>query len=203
VQTDAKLSPVNYGGPLVDLEGRILGLIVPMAGAGPALVGAEWYDSGIGFAIYRDRIDAVFERLAAGQTIEPGKIGVILRPDAPDGEALPWLDKLLGPSGVMIEQVAGKSPAADAKLQVGDRIVALDGLPIGDMLDLQRRLSDRAAGEEIKLTIKRRWQRFEVSIRLARMSDIEGLEPPPRRPAPRPATSQPDEEPPSTQPSAD
>ena len=204
VQTDAKLSPVNYGGPLVDLEGRIIGLIVPMAGAGGALAGAEWYDSGIGFAVYRDKIDLVLEKLTAGQTIEPGKIGVLLGETESEDivTPLPWLDKVLRRAGAQIVKVAPKSPAAQAELQAGDRITALDGQTCGDLLDLQRRLSDRAAGEEVTLTIKRRWRAFDVKIRLARIADIHGLEP--ERPRRRGrTTTQPGEEEPTTRPSAD
>lgn len=201
LQTDAKLSPVNYGGPLIDMEGRVIGLIVPIAGAGSALAGAEWYDSGIGFAIYRDRIDMFLDRLMAGQNIEPGKIGVILEPDDP--EEMPLLEKILPISGVRIARIAPQSPAAKSGLKEGDRILTLDGQPIGDIADLQRRLSDRAAGEDVKLGIKRRWQTFEAIVRLAPIGEIKGLEPPPK-PAPKPDEEEHPEEPePTTQPSAD
>ena len=56
VQTDAKISPVNYGGPLVDLDGRVIGVLVPASPRGDSeTAGVEWYDSGIGFAIPLDR----------------------------------------------------------------------------------------------------------------------------------------------------
>ena len=200
LQTDAKLSPVNYGGPLIDLEGRVIGLIVPIAGAGSALAGAEWYDSGIGFAIYRDRIDQYFDRLLAGQNIEPGKIGVILEPDEP--EEMPFLEKILPISGVRIARIAPNSPADKAGLKEGDRILTLDGQPIGDIPDLQRRLSDRAAGEDAKLGIKRRWQTFEAIVRLAPIGDIKGLEPPPKKPQKK-EEEEPEEPEPTTQPSTD
>lgn len=171
VQTDAKVSPVNYGGPLIDIEGRVIGVLVPMAGAGGELAGAQWYDSGIGFAIYKHKIDFVFDRLVAGETIERGKIGVILEPDEPS--AIPLLEKLLPTvKGVRIKQIAKGSPASRAKLRAGDKILALDGQPTGDLPEILRRLSDRAAGEEITLSIKRRWRRFEVTIRLVRASEI-------------------------------
>src|SRR5256885_2038084 len=52
VQTDAKVSPVNYGGPLVGIDGRVQGVLVPASPRGDSdAAGVEWYDSGIGFAI--------------------------------------------------------------------------------------------------------------------------------------------------------
>ncbi|MFP6648785.1 MAG: trypsin-like peptidase domain-containing protein, partial [Pirellulaceae bacterium] len=52
IQTDSKISPVNYGGALVDIEGRVAGILVPLSPQGQSseLAGTEWYDSGIGFA---------------------------------------------------------------------------------------------------------------------------------------------------------
>ena len=52
IQTDAAVSPNNYGGPLVDIRGRVLGVLVPLSPeAADEMAGVEWYDSGIGFAI--------------------------------------------------------------------------------------------------------------------------------------------------------
>ena len=52
LQTDAALSPNNYGGPLVDIRGRVLGVIVPLSPqSADEVAGYEWYDSGIGFAV--------------------------------------------------------------------------------------------------------------------------------------------------------
>ncbi|MBK8269014.1 MAG: PDZ domain-containing protein [Planctomycetes bacterium] len=175
IQTDAKVSPVNYGGPLLDIDGRVMGLLVPMAGLGGSLAGAEWYDSGIGFAVYFDKIELVRDRLAAGESIEPGKIGVVLEEDEPS--LLPMLDKFMPQSkGVKIKQVAKGSPASKAKLKAGDKILAIDGQPTGDLQELQRRLSDRAAGEAISLKVKRRWQTKEVKLTLVRSADIGRIE---------------------------
>lgn len=203
VQTDAKISPTNYGGPLIDLDGRVIGILVPMAGDGSPLAGAQWYDGGIGFAIYKDRIDAVRERLAAGQNIEPGKIGVQLEPDDVD-DALDFLDKLLPQSrGVKIARIAIPSPAQRAELKGGDKIIALDGKPTADLAELQRRLSDRAAGETVVLTIKRRFQRIEVAVELARFEDIGEWETPPSPATPKSGKSPEGDDAPATQPSAD
>ncbi len=57
LQTDAKVSPVNYGGPLVAMDGRVQGILVPASPQSEgATAGVEWYDSGIGFAIPMDDV---------------------------------------------------------------------------------------------------------------------------------------------------
>lgn len=195
LQTDAKVSPINYGGPLVDINGRVMGILVPMAGAGGALAGAQWYDSGIGFAIYKDRIDAVIGRLRAGQTLEPGRIGVVLDAAPTEGNTI-WEEFFPQTRGVRIRTVADESPAKKADLKVDDLITALDGSPVGSFPELQRKLSDRAAGEQVKLSIKRRWKKFDVTITLARSADIGALI------APTTRSEQPEESP-ATQPATD
>ena len=179
MQTDAKISPVNYGGPLIDIDGRVLGICVPMAGSGGSLAGAEWYDSGIGFAIYRDRIDLVYDRLVAGEVIEQGRIGIFLEEDE---SILPgFLERLLPErtKAVRIREVVPGTPATAARLRKGDLILAIDGRPVGDVPEMLRRLSDRAAGEVITLTVKRRMRTFDVTVTLAR-SDEMGKIPTPK-----------------------
>jgi len=175
LQTDAKVSPINYGGPLLDIDGRILGILVPKAGSGGALAGAEWYDSGIGFAIYKRDIDEVFERLVAGDVIEQGKIGIVLVPD--DDSLVPDFLKSFFPAakGVKIGTVVAGSPGKVADLREGDRVLSVDGQSVGDVEELLRRLSDRAAGESITLEIKRRWRTFEVTLTLVRADQIGSI----------------------------
>lgn len=178
IQTDAKISPINYGGPLIDIDGRVMGICVPMAGAGGALAGAEWYDSGIGFAIYKDKYDYVAERLAAGEVIEQGKIGIALEED--ESIIRDFFEKLLPKKqpAVRIKQVLPGTPASAAGLRKGDRILAIDGQPVGNVQEMLRRLSDRAAGEEITLSINRHWRTFDVTLRLARADELGKIKSP-------------------------
>src|SRR5436309_5901707 len=70
VQTDAKVSPVNYGGPLIDVEGGVQGILVPASPTAEGqTAGFEWYDSGIGFAVPLEDILAVLPRMKKG-TVE-------------------------------------------------------------------------------------------------------------------------------------
>src|SRR5262249_18135053 len=76
IQTDAKVSPVNYGGPLVDAEGRVFGILVPANPfADGDTAGVEWYDSGIGFAIPLEDGLATLPRLKQGEDLHKGLLG--------------------------------------------------------------------------------------------------------------------------------
>lgn len=157
VQTDANLSPANYGGPLIDIEGRVLGICVPMnprsSGAG---AGAEWYDSGIGFAVTMHDSRRLVERMKAGEHLKRGLVGVLPSPKSLDG------------GGVQITKVLPGSPAAAAQLQDNDVILQVNGVPLEGMSDLRRELGRYVADEQIKLTYRRgEAQPVEVQLTLA------------------------------------
>ena len=80
MQTDAKISPNNYGGPLVDIQGRVMGVLVPLSPmATDELAGVEWYDSGIGFAVPLESINAVLPRLKKGEDLYGGLMGLRMK----------------------------------------------------------------------------------------------------------------------------
>ena len=80
MQTDAKISPNNYGGPLVDIEGRVMGVLVPLSPmASDELAGVEWYDSGIGFAVPLEGINKMLPRLEKGEDLYGGLLGISMK----------------------------------------------------------------------------------------------------------------------------
>jgi len=113
IQTDAKISPQNYGGPLIDLRGRVMGILVPI-NPGIATEGEveQWYDSGVGFAVPLADILERLPRLQRGEDIYPGKAG--FRSQSPD-EFSPE---------IVLSGVTPGSPAAKSGMRAGDRIVA-------------------------------------------------------------------------------
>ncbi len=114
IQTDCKISPHNYGGPLIDIEGRVLGILAPID-PGIATEGEvqQWYDSGIGFAIPLDDILQRLPKLKKGDDIHIGKAGI--RPKLNDD--------FRGP--VELAGVSPGTPAAKAGLKTGDRIIKI------------------------------------------------------------------------------
>ncbi len=144
VQTDASLNPGNSGGPLVDTQGRVIG--VNTAIIRPA--------QGICFAIASNTARWVTAWLIKDGRIRRSFIGV-------GGQNVPLLRKLIltyrfpTETGVLVSTVEPKSPAALADVREGDIIVALDGLPTPRVDTLHKQLTADRIGTQAKLTVLR------------------------------------------------
>ena len=144
IQTDAKVSPVNYGGALVDLEGRVIGVLVPLSPQATGdVAGVEWYDSGIGFAIPLADIYATLDRLKSGKDLFPGLMGITMKgQDIYEGQPT-------------VDRVRYGSPAQVAGLKEGDLILELDGNRLLRQAQLRHVMGSRYAGETISVRFKR------------------------------------------------
>ncbi len=160
IQTDAAVSPNNYGGPLVDIEGRVLGVLVPLSPMETAEVaGVEWYDSGIGFAVPAQTILELLPRLKQGKDLQPGRLGI----------SLPLATLYTADS--VIPTVRPQSPAHKAGFRGGDRIVAMDGRKIGLAVEVKQELSRRYAGDKVRITAARGKERIEREVELVAKLD--------------------------------
>lgn len=156
IQCDAKISPTNYGGPLIDLAGRVLGVLTPIR-PGIATEGetAQWYDSGIGFAIPIDQILAKLPVAQAGNTILPGKLGIRPKSD----------DPFTGP--VVVAGLAPGSPAIAAGLKAGDEILEINQKPISRWNQMQHAMGSLDAGDTVAIAVRRDGERVELKAELA------------------------------------
>lgn len=144
VQTDAAVSPANYGGPLLDIRGRVIGMLAPLpADTAGFDLGTELYDSGIGFAVPLVDLQAVMPRLRAGDSLAAGLLGI-----GYGGE-----DRINGPP--VIASVRQGSPAARSGLRPGDRIVEVDGAAVRRIADIRHRLMPKYAGDEVRIVAER------------------------------------------------
>jgi serine protease Do len=156
VQTDANLSPANYGGPLIDIQGQIIGICTPLnpkARAQGAGAGSEWYDSGIGFAVTGHDLGPLLQRLKQGRTLEAGLIGVAPDPRPRD-------------DGVLVRAVAPNSPAAKAGLKPGDLVEKVNGEPVTSLSDIKVALNRDFAGDTITVTWRREDQPRNAELTL-------------------------------------
>lgn len=144
VQTDASISPANYGGPLIDIGGRVIGILAPLpADTAGMNLGTELYDSGIGFAVPLADMLRVLPRLKNGETLSPGVLGIGYSARDPfTGEA-------------RIATCRPGSPAAKAGLRAGDLIVAANGRPVTRIAELRHVLAPLYAGDTLTITVER------------------------------------------------
>ena len=144
IQTDAKVSPSNYGGPLVDIHGRVQGVIVP---ASPRAVGEtagfEWFDSGIGFAIPFEDILAVMPRLKLGKDLNRGIMGVNMKSQDEYG------------TPPVIGAVLPGSAAEKAGIKVDDLVTHIGGKAVTSYAQVQHQLGGKYEGDTVEVKIKR------------------------------------------------
>ena len=163
LQTDAKVSPVNYGGPLVDIHGRALGILVPLSpNRGSDTAGVEWYDSGIGFAIPMDDVLQSFERLKAGKDLEPGLIGVTFT----SGNLLD--------EKPTIDRVRYGSPASDAGIKTGDVVVNVDGHAVLRYGEVKHAFGRKYADDIVAVTVKREGKQITAEMKM--VAELEPFE---------------------------
>jgi S1-C subfamily serine protease len=155
LQTDARVSSAFYGGPLVDLRGRVIGVIVPMVPDGAGEGDTSWYDSGIAFAIDSPSIAARLKTLIDGTDIRRGLIGVANKESNPYAES------------TEIAAVRIGSPAARAGIEPGDRIVAIDSVPVTSHRAMKQILGPRDAGSTVEFKILRGDETITKTVRLA------------------------------------
>ena len=168
VQTDAKISPANYGGPLFDVEGRVIGICVPMGPGEDEFAGVEWYDSGIGFAIHAEHIRRRVPRLKQGDDLHHGLLGINL-----DSREAVVGDEV-GDDAVSGLRIIGqpRGPAAEVGLQTDDVITHLDGEPTPRIVNFRRIVARKAAGDTIKVDYRRGEQLASVALTLASAEDF-------------------------------
>jgi serine protease Do len=156
VQTDAAINPGNSGGPLIDSNGRIIGInnaIIP-------------YAQGIGFAIpINTAIDVANELLEYGRVVRPwiGIIGLDMNP------ALASYYNLGSDHGALVVRVNEDSPADHAGLRPGDIIVQIEEILVKGVEDVRNAIWKRKVGEKIRIKVIRKDEQFTESLQLDEM----------------------------------
>jgi putative serine protease PepD len=148
IQTDAAINPGNSGGPLIDSQGRVVGINSQIAtgGNGDANVG-------IGFAIPIATAKKELPALERGDSVQHAFLGVGTVP---------------GDAGVLVKRVQRGSPAAHAGLRPGDLIVSLDGRPVRDPSALATAVGAHKPGENVTVGYVRHGAHVIATATLAR-----------------------------------
>ena len=180
LQTDASINRGNSGGPMFNLAGEVIGI-------NTAIFSPSGGSIGIGFAIPSAFARPIIDQLKATGKVERGWIGARIQPVTDDIAEAVGLDKS---RGAMIGGVDPGSPAAQAKLQPGDVILAFDGKPIDRSRQLPRLVADTAPDTPVKVTMWRDGKEHEVDLKVAALNPNRPTPPPPPEPEkPKPPPS--------------
>jgi serine protease Do len=134
IQTDASINPGNSGGALVNALGEVIGV-------NSSIISETGSNVGLGFAIPIDRARRVADELLREGHVRRVWVGVELREGEPN--------RFGRSQQLIVSNVVGGSPAAEAGLSPGMRIDSADGRPIRSMLDWEGRLLDLRVGETL------------------------------------------------------
>ncbi len=160
LQIDAPINPGNSGGPLFNQSGQVIGIDT-------AIYSPNGGSVGIGFAIPSDLASQVVAQLREHGKVERGWLGVQMQTMTP---ALAKAVGLPNNEGVLVNEVLGESPAAQAKLQQGDVITAFDGTTIKTPRDLALAVATAHAGDTAKLAVWRDGHERTVEVSIAAQS---------------------------------
>lgn len=154
IQTDAAINPGNSGGALVDMAGKLVGI-------NTAIYSRSGGSHGIGFAIPSNLVRLYAESASKGRKVVRPWLGAKLDPVTHDiAEAL-GLDRAVG---AVITRVSVGGPAAAARLEPGDVILAVDGREVSDPRAVNYRLTTRGVGNAAELEVFRKGRRMKVQI---------------------------------------
>ena len=147
IQTDAAINHGNSGGPLLNAQGKVIGVTSQIESDSGG-------SDGVGFAVPSDTIRSIAAQLISSGKAEHAFLGVVLR-DASSS------------NGAAIIQVRSATPAAKAGLKAGDVITALGGKSISTASQLRAAINARRPGDSVSLTYRRGGQSHTVTVKLA------------------------------------
>ena len=151
IQTDATINQGNSGGPLVNLNGELIGINTVK------ITEAE----GIGFAVPVNIIKPILESFVETGKFEEAYLGIF----GYDKEVIPYLDSGLDiESGVYIASIQADGPLFNKELIVGDIITQIDDIQINKMNELKKYIYSKRPKDRVKLTIRRSGLEFEIEV---------------------------------------
>jgi serine protease DegQ len=156
IQTDAAINVGNSGGALVDLQGRLVGI-------NTAIISGTGTNSGVGFAVPVDMVEAVMGHLLRDGVVERGQLGVVIR----DHTALVEETLELGAErGALVTQVFPGSAAERAGLQATDLVVGINDKAVNSSRDLRNAIGLAGVDQDMTLDVLRDGDPRVISVRL-------------------------------------
>ncbi len=161
IQTDAAINPGNSGGPLVDTEGRVVGI-------NTAISSRSGGNDGVGFAIPIALAKNVLDQLREKGRVERGWLGVTIQEVTPELARSLRLDEA---RGALIASVTPGSPADRAGFERGDVIVEFDGHEVVDSHHLPALVAQARVGSWAHVTVLRDGRRRDLEVKIAELPE--------------------------------
>ena len=156
IQTDAAINQGNSGGPLIDINGKVIGV-------NTAILSTSGGSVGLGFAIPSNLASVVKDSIISTGKFEKPYIGVYL--NNLDSDKIKVLN-IKSTNGVLIAKVIPNGPASRAGIQANDVVVAVNGKPVNSAGAFIGELAAKKIGETVELSIIRNSQTVKVRVAL-------------------------------------
>ena len=160
IQTDASINVGNSGGPLFDLDGKVVGINTAIIAPGRS------GSIGIGFAIPSNSASKVIEQLIEFGETKRGWLGVRIQVVT---EEIAEVEKLEKPEGALVANVSEGSPAAKGGIKPGDIILEFDGKKVDTMRTLPKLVAQTKVGKRVEVKIWRNQQLISKKVLLGRL----------------------------------
>ena len=167
LQVDAAINRGNSGGPLFDLDGKVIGV-------NTAIISPSGGNVGLGFAIPAEQAENIVADLLDDGQVERGWIGVSIQPVT--GEIADSLN-MEDAQGALVAEVFEDAPAAEAGLRAGDVILSFGDTRIEDLRDLTTAVAGSKIGADAEITLWRDGKEETLAIQPKRMERTAELEP--------------------------
>ena len=164
IQTDASINVGNSGGPLFDLNGKVIGINTAIIAPGSS------GSIGIGFAIPSNPASKVIDQLIKYGETKRGWLGVRIQEVTKE---IAEVEKLKKPEGALVASVAEKSPADKGGIKAGDIILEFDGKRVDTMRTLPKLVAQTEVGKKVIVKIWRNQKLISKKVTLGRLESSE------------------------------
>ncbi len=168
IQTDAAINAGNSGGPLVNMNGEVIGInTLKRIYAGTDEYGNPISSEGLGFAIPINVAKEIAEQIIMEGSVKRPGIGITC-----DNVTEQDIDTWKVPSGVMVRSVTQNGPADLAGILTYDIITQVNGKSVTTYEELKAEISKSTIGQSIKVTIWREGETIEKSVDIADLNKL-------------------------------
>lgn len=168
MQASLRLHPQAFGGPLVAIDGSVVGILCRLAAeTGDSSVKA---DPDTAYALPSKIAENLYQSIRKARSFQSPWFGfsVMSRAEVAASKGFEAFQAMARPkSGIMIESIFKPSPAADAGIEAGDFLTALDGVQVAAPVDFQRLMYLAGAGKQVKLELFRKGETFTRELTIA------------------------------------